>query len=684
MFPNHATNGSFEDNLQLYGPSSPIIFPGSTDLAGWTIGANVTWHIGTALSNDASEGVAYVDLSAGGGSFGQMSQPLETIGGTEYKLSIDAKVDAPLVALNGTFITLTAEGTSDGWTTYTALFVAPTAMTTVAISSNSASVDNFSFVPQPQPTFPDFGADGGLHTDVNVFNNLNRYVQDGGYVFVTGHDAIAHPNDFQLIEFVGGTDAVAGQQVDPNYSTISAFGTAIDTVSNPISGGTPGTGAGFDRGGVNKVDGVREQDYLAMVAPGTTVLVRDNAVTGIVAAGWTVRHPYGDSHEVEEGQIAYIANGRFFYQTDQLDSSMMPTKETLSPGEDPSWLNDSNYKGALLNFAENSCGTFPLEESPIADSQTVTTVVDTPVVITLNGSDPDGQPITFTSNTSPSNGALSGGPSAGDPIPATVTYNPASGFTGNDSFSFIVEDPDGNTSLPGVVNIVVLEAAPAAVFSVDVGPDLFIDEGGVGDFMRSGSFDDPGGFTPHSAEVDYDDSAGFIGLTLTGNTFDLNHTYPTVDDGIFVVTVRVTNDFSEIASDSASIVINNVAPSVLAGADGAANAGVEFTRSGSFTDPGALDTWNVGSTVDYGDGGGPQPLSLNYDENGVADKTFDLSHTYLADGDPEDDVYTVTVVVTDDDGGMGSASFDVTVSENVEPARRQPTPAPIPTPAVTP
>jgi hypothetical protein len=73
MFPNHATNGSFEDILQLYGPSSPIIFPGSTDLAGWTIGANVTWHIGTALSNDASEGVAYVDLSAGGGSFGQMS-----------------------------------------------------------------------------------------------------------------------------------------------------------------------------------------------------------------------------------------------------------------------------------------------------------------------------------------------------------------------------------------------------------------------------------------------------------------------------------------------------------------------------------------------------------------------------------------------------------------------------------
>jgi hypothetical protein len=191
-----------------------------------------------------------------------------------------------------------------------------------------------------------------------------------------------------------------------------------------------------------------------------------------------------------------------------------------------------------------------------------------------------------------------------------------------------------------------------------VGPDLFIDEGGVGDFIRSGSFNDPAGLTPHSAEVDYDDSAGFIGLTLTGNSFDLNHTYSTVDDASFVVTVNVTNSFPDVASDSAVIVINNVAPVVDAGTDGAANAGDAFTRSGSFTDPGTADTWTA--TVDYGDGDGPEVLALT-------GNTFDLSHTYNADADPEDDVYTVTVVVTDDDGGMGSASFDVTVSENVEP-----------------
>ena len=50
------------------------------------------------------------------------------------------------------------------------------------------------------------------------------------------------------------------------------------------------------------------------------------------------------------------------------------------------------------------------------------------------------------------------------------------------------------------------------------------------------------------------------------------------------------------------------------------------------TDPGA-DTWT--GTVDYGDGGGAQPLSLN------VDKTFSLNHTYADNG-----VYTVRVTVT--------------------------------------
>ena len=52
--------------------------------------------------------------------------------------------------------------------------------------------------------------------------------------------------------------------------------------------------------------------------------------------------------------------------------------------------------------------------------------------------------------------------------------------------------------------------------------------------------------------------------------------------------------------------------------------------------------------MDYGDGTGLQPLTLN------AGKTFTLSHTYKKTG-----TYLVTVTVTDDDGGVGTDTIIV-------------------------
>jgi photosystem II stability/assembly factor-like uncharacterized protein len=78
-----------------------------------------------------------------------------------------------------------------------------------------------------------------------------------------------------------------------------------------------------------------------------------------------------------------------------------------------------------------------------------------------------------------------------------------------------------------------------------------------------------------------------------------------------------------------------------------------FARGGSFTDPGA-DTWTA--TVNYGDGDGVQPLALNPAQR------FTLQHRYLAPG-----TFTVTVTVRDDDGGVGTASFAVTVPGSESP-----------------
>ena len=81
-----------------------------------------------------------------------------------------------------------------------------------------------------------------------------------------------------------------------------------------------------------------------------------------------------------------------------------------------------------------------------------------------------------------------------------------------------------------------------------------------------------------------------------------------------------------------------------------------FSLLGSFTDPGD-DTWTA--TVNYGDGTGDQPLSL------AANHTFDLGHFYQSAGS-----YGVKVTVTDDDGGVGTASVTEVVGHSGNVADR--------------
>lgn len=129
---------------------------------------------------------------------------------------------------------------------------------------------------------------------------------------------------------------------------------------------------------------------------------------------------------------------------------------------------------------------------------------------------------------------------------------------------------------------------------------------------------------------------------------DPDHTY--ADNDAYDVEVTVSDGFDDDA-DQTVVTITNVSPSVDVGDDPSVDEGSEFAQSGSFTDPGA-DTWTA--TVNYGDGGGAQALALD-------GKGFDLAHTYVDNG-----VNTVTVVVTDDDGGVGNDDAEVTVN-NVAP-----------------
>ncbi|MBT8088804.1 MAG: cadherin-like domain-containing protein, partial [Gammaproteobacteria bacterium] len=94
--------------------------------------------------------------------------------------------------------------------------------------------------------------------------------------------------------------------------------------------------------------------------------------------------------------------------------------------------------------------------APTADEQAVSTAADTPLAITLTGSDPESDPLTFAIAAAPSNGSLSG--TAPD-----VTYTPNGGYVGADSFTFTVDDGEF-TSVAASVSITVtaVNTAPTA------------------------------------------------------------------------------------------------------------------------------------------------------------------------------------------------------------------------------
>lgn len=87
--------------------------------------------------------------------------------------------------------------------------------------------------------------------------------------------------------------------------------------------------------------------------------------------------------------------------------------------------------------------------APVAIAQSVATAYEVARLVTLAGSDADGNPLTFSIVSQPQHGSLTG-------TPPSVTYTPAAGYIGNDAFTFKVNDGLAD-SAPAAVTISVEE-----------------------------------------------------------------------------------------------------------------------------------------------------------------------------------------------------------------------------------
>ena len=172
-------------------------------------------------------------------------------------------------------------------------------------------------------------------------------------------------------------------------------------------------------------------------------------------------------------------------------------------------------------------------------------------------------------------------------------------------------------------------------------------EGGQVAFDGSGSSDPDG--DPLTFVWDFGD--------LSDPTPGSGPTHKYLDDGMFGVTLTVTDLPGAPDGDATTVEITNVSPTVgpVSGPLEPVLVGTEVTVGADFTDPGTLDTHH--GTIDWGDGPG---LTADLTETGGSGSVSGM-HTYTTPG-----VYTVQVSVTDDDGGVGASTLELVVEVGID------------------
>jgi uncharacterized repeat protein (TIGR01451 family) len=211
-------------------------------------------------------------------------------------------------------------------------------------------------------------------------------------------------------------------------------------------------------------------------------------------------------------------------------------------------------------------------------------------------------------------------------------------------------------------------SATVTVNNVDPSPDNLamtdpIDEGDL--TTLTGDITDPGTLDSFGLMVDWGD--GMVSTYTYGvGTTNFAETHQYQDNGIFTATLTLTDDDSGSGTGTIALTVNGVDPTVTditvgaEGTGGPINEGDDATLTGNIDDPSVLDSFTL--LVDWGDG---MVTTYTYPAGTLA---FTETHTYLDDdptGTPSD-LYTVTLNLTDDDGGSTMVTGTVQV-DNVIP-----------------
>ena len=292
----------------------------------------------------------------------------------------------------------------------------------------------------------------------------------------------------------------------------------------------------------------------------------------------------------------------------------------------------------------------PVNDAPVANPQELTTAKDTALTITMTGSDIEGSTLSFTVQSGPSSGTLTGSG-------ASRVYTPNAGFIGDDSFTFVVND--GNLdSEPATIGITVTRTNEPPIAT---GQSLSTNEDVPLGVVLTGS--DPDGDTL-TFSVTGEPSHGSLSGTAPSLTYTPSPNYRGNDSFSFVVndglvdsadaTVAITvipvNDDPVADSQSVIVVEDN---------------GAEITLNGSDIDGDAL-TYTVVTQPSHGSlsgTGSNQTYTPAANYNGPDSFTFKVN-----DGTLDSNTATVTITVTaENDAPVASGQTVSTAEDTAKP-----------------
>ncbi len=239
-----------------------------------------------------------------------------------------------------------------------------------------------------------------------------------------------------------------------NSSGVNNWATIIDGSSRTTSNNSGGTwGAPFSTATWGTAMIILSGESNANATPVMTAMNDNEVAEGatITITGTCTDGDVGDTLTITTTQTLGTSCGSIDGSPDAGNGG---TVNSSSDCIAPSVNDDTNLVFRLTcgdgTVTNNDTVAVTVNAAPTATPQSTSTNEDTGKAIMLSGIDPSDEPLTYSLVTQPSHGILTG------TLP-NLTYTPSSNYTGNDSFTFKVNDG--------------LQDSPAATIAVTVNPE---------------------------------------------------------------------------------------------------------------------------------------------------------------------------------------------------------------------